>query len=83
MSCIRTAWKSNQTEITREIVNSYFFPGKCNGHRRLFYTEGLAYKLDLAISMYCSCKAKLFPKEKLTRYKKPIQLQFGNQGEEN
>ena len=83
MSCIRTAWKSNQTEITKEIVNTYYFPGKCGGHRRLFYTEGLAYNLDLAISMYCSCNAKLFPKEKLTRYKKPLQVQFGIQGEEN
>ena len=83
MSCIRTAWKSNQTEITKEIVNTYYFHNECCGHRRHFYTEGLPYTLDLEISMYCACKAIWFPKERLTRYKKPLQLQFGNQGEEN
>ena len=83
MSCIRTAWKSNQTEITKEIVNTYHFHNECGGHRRQFYTEGLPYTLDLEISMYCACKAIWFPKERLTRYKKPLQLQFGNQGEEN
>lgn len=82
-SCIRTAWKSNQTEITKEIVNTYFFHKRCGGHRRLFYTEGVVYKQDLTISMYCSCKAKPFPKEKLVKYAKPIQVQFGNEDNEN
>ena len=70
-SCIRTAWKSNQTEITKEVVNTYFFHKKCRGHRRLFYTKGVVYNHDLAISMYCSCNAKLFPKKKLEKYAKP------------
>ena len=82
-SCLRTAWKSNQTEISKEIVNTYYFHDNCRGHRRLFFTEGVAHKQDLAISMYCACNAKMFPKEKQQKYYKIQRLQFGNQGEEN
>ena len=78
-SCIRTAWKSNQTEITKEVVNTYFFHKKCGGHRKLFYTKGVVYNHDLAISMYCSCNAKLFPKKKLEKYAKPLLVQSGNE----
>ena len=83
MSCLRTAWKSNQTEISKEIVNTYYFHDNCRGHRRLFFTEGVAHKHDLAISMYCACNAKMFPKKKQQKYYKIQRLQFGNQGEEN
>jgi len=41
MSCIHTAWKSNQTEITKHVVNKYYFnPETCGGHKRLFSTKG-------------------------------------------
>jgi hypothetical protein len=82
-SCLRTAWKSNQTEISKEIVNTYYFHDKCCGHRRLFFTEGVVHKQDLAISMYCACNAKIFPKERQKKYYKIQRVQFGNQGEEN
>ena len=82
-SCLRTAWKSNQTEISKEIVNTYYFQENCCGHRRMFFTEGIAYQHDLAISMYCTCNAKKFPKERQKKYYKIQQVQFGNQGMEN
>ena len=45
--------------------------------------EGKIYEQDLAISVYCSCKAKPFPKEKLEKYAKPIRVQFGHKDKEN
>ena len=59
MSCINTSWKSNQTEITKKVVNTYYFsPNKCGGHRRLFSTKGLVYNYDMDISIYCTCNKK-------------------------
>ena len=82
-SCLRTAWKSNQTEISKEIVNTYYFHDNCCGHRRLLFTDGIAYQHDLAISMYCTCNARKFPEERQKKYYKIQQVQFGNQGLEN
>ena len=59
MSCINTSWKSNQTEITKKVVNTYYFsPDKCGGHRRLFSTKGPVYNYDIDESIYCTCKTK-------------------------
>ena len=33
--------------------------------------------------MYCACKAKLFPKQILKKYQKPLPVQFGTAGKEN
>ena len=58
-SCINTAWKSNQTEITKKVVNTYYFsPNKCGGHRRLFSTKGPVYNYDIDVSIYCTCRTK-------------------------
>jgi hypothetical protein len=67
-SCLQTAWKSNQTEITKEIVNTYYFQGiltqgqaqplPCKGHPKLISNKGPEYYLDLANSVYCSCNAQ-------------------------
>ena len=59
MSCINTSWKSNQTEITKKVVNTYYFsPDKCGGHRRLFSTKGPVYNYDIDESIYCTCRTK-------------------------
>jgi hypothetical protein len=67
-SCLNTAWKSNQTEITKEIVNTYYFQEiltqgilktiPCKGHPKLIASKGPEYYLDLADSVYCACNAK-------------------------
>ena len=67
-SCLNTAWKSNQTEITKEIFNTYYFQEDitnetlnttpCTGHPKLIASQGPEYYLDLANSVYCACNAK-------------------------
>ena len=66
-SCLNTTWKSNQTDITKYLINSYYISPnptrlnpclrRCGGHATLIHTKGLAYTLDLADSIYCSCNA--------------------------
>ena len=61
-SCLNTTWKSNQSEITKNIVNTYYVqehstqndpPIKpCKGHARLIATKGIEYELDLANSVF-------------------------------
>merc|ERR1712051_227601 len=64
-SCINTAWKSNQTEITKKVVNTYYFsPNKCGGHKRLFSTKGPVYNYDIDESIYCTCKTKPLSRKK-------------------
>ena len=65
-SCLNTTWKSNQTELTQLIVNTYYVQVNsnsqlvkpCKGHTKLIAREGIVYTLDLADSVYCSCNAK-------------------------
>ena len=56
-SCLNTAWKSNQTEITQPFANAYYLSGICPGHTKKVDTKGVAYVNDLANSVYCSCNA--------------------------
>ena len=58
-SCLRAAWKSNQTKLTKEMVNTYKFDqDNCVGHVKIIPTEGMEYEHDLANSVYCSCKTR-------------------------
>ena len=66
-SCLNTTWKSNQTELTKQIVNTYYVevnPSQnniikpCKGHAQLMAREGIIYTSDLANSIYCSCNSK-------------------------
>ena len=63
-SCLGIRWKSNQTELTTELAHTYNFMKNnhttfCNGHPKLKLnaTHGMAYILDLADTVYCSCGA--------------------------
>ena len=57
-SCMNSLWKSNQTDLTQRMTNRYIFHEKyCRGHTRQFFTEGIVYKMDLANSVYCTCRA--------------------------
>jgi hypothetical protein len=57
-TCLHVAWKSNQTDLTKDLAHSYnFYPYNkyCTGHTKLKATTGPAYQYDLADSVYCSC----------------------------
>ena len=57
-TCLDVTWKSNQTNLTKILANSYDFYGynkKCIGHTKRMATTGCEYELDLADSVYCSC----------------------------
>ena len=63
-SCLETRWKSNQTELTTKLAHTYDFKKNnhttfCNGHPKLKLnpTHDIAYVLDLADTVYCSCNA--------------------------
>ena len=63
-SCLKIRWKSNQTELTTELANTYNFTKNnhttfCKGHPKLKLnpTHDMAYVLDLADTVYCSCSA--------------------------
>ena len=59
-SCLDSTWKSNQTDLTLNLSQAYNFQHhtkSCNGHLKWKAVEGLAYKLDLAETVYCSCNA--------------------------
>ena len=59
-SCLDSTWKSNQTDLTLDISQFYDFQHhtkNCNGHLKLKAVQGLAYTLDLADTVYCSCNA--------------------------
>ena len=102
-SCLNTTWKSNQTDITKNLINSYYispnptrsnpYLRRCKGHTTLIHTKGIAYTLDLADSIYCSCnavqivniEAKINPKtypikphNDITRINKKNKLKFSD-----
>jgi hypothetical protein len=57
-TCLNVAWKSNQTDLTKDLAHSYNFfhyNKDCTGHIKLKATTGPEYQLDLADSVYCSC----------------------------
>ena len=57
-SCINSSWKSNQTDLTKRMTNRYIFhENYCRGHTRQFFTEGIIYEMDLANTVYCTCRA--------------------------
>ena len=63
-SCLKIPWISNQTELTTELAHTYNFKKNnhttcCNGHPKLKLnaTHDMAYILDLADTVYCSCSA--------------------------
>ena len=63
-SCLKIRWKSNQTELTTELAHTYNFEKNnhtkfCNGHPKLKLnaSHSIAYVLDLADTVYCSCSA--------------------------
>jgi hypothetical protein len=57
-SCMNSAWKSNQTDLTKRMTNRYVFhENYCRGHTKQFFTEGIIYEMDLANSVYCTCRA--------------------------
>ena len=59
-SCLDATWKSDQTDLTKDLAHTYNFHHHtkvCNGHPKLKATQGVAYKLDLADTVYCSCNA--------------------------
>jgi hypothetical protein len=59
-SCLETAWRSNQPELTKDSVNKYVFDDKfCKGHIKLVPIDGIEYWYDLANSMYCTCNFKI------------------------
>ena len=77
-SCLNVPWKSNQTELTKEIANTYYFGKRCSGHSKLVEPEGHGYMykgekymFDLSNTVYCSCHAKTmtFARFKITSRK--------------
>jgi ribosomal protein L12E/L44/L45/RPP1/RPP2 len=45
-SCLQAAWKSNQTDLTKEMVNTYTFDkDNCVGHVKIIPTQGLEYEI--------------------------------------
>ena len=57
-SCMYSSWKSNQTDLTKEMTNRYVFDEDyCRGHTKQIFTEGIIYEMDLANSVYCTCRA--------------------------
>ena len=58
-SCLETAWRSNQPELTKESVNKYVFDDSfCKGHIKLVPIDGIEYWYDLANSVYCTCNGQ-------------------------
>jgi hypothetical protein len=59
-SCLETAWRSNQPELTKESVNKYVFDDSfCKGHIKLVPIDGIEYWYDLANSVYCTCNGRI------------------------
>ena len=59
-SCLETAWRSNQPELTKESVNKYVFDDNfCKGHIKLVPIQGIEYWYDLANSVYCTCNGRV------------------------
>ena len=57
-SCMYSTWKSNQTDLTKRMTNRYVFNDNyCRGHTKQLFTEAIIYEMDLANSVYCTCKA--------------------------
>lgn len=63
-SCLNSTWKSNQTHLTLKLSQAYDFQKyntACEGHLKCKATEGVTegatYEMDLADTVYCSCKA--------------------------
>ena len=57
-SCMNSSWKSNQTDLTKRMTNQYIFhENYCRGHTKQFFTEGIIYEMDLANTVYCTCRA--------------------------
>ena len=63
-SCLNSTWKSNQTHLTLNLSQAYDFQEyntACEGHIKGKATEGVTegatYEMDLADTVYCSCKA--------------------------
>ncbi len=58
-SCVRTRWKSNQTNLTFNMAQHYVAnESECRGHTQDLFTEGRPYENDWAQSIYCTCGAK-------------------------
>ena len=72
-SCLEAAWKSNQTDLTKDMVNTYTFDREdCIGHSKIIRTQGLAYIHDWADSVYCSCKTKIIDYDEKKDYQAPM-----------
>jgi hypothetical protein len=72
-SCLEAAWKSNQTDLTKDMVNTYTFDkDDCIGHSKIIRTQGLAYVYDWADSVYCSCKTKIINYDDKKNYQAPM-----------
>ena len=75
-SCLNATWKSDQTDLKQELAHTYNFQHHtefCNGHPKLKATQGIAYQLDLADTVYCSCSA-ITVKPKIHKDHPPLEV---------